>query len=222
MIFKFMARQFRRPTGLAGRFWGRRMNRGNAQMTAGSVDALDVQPQHRILEIGFGGGFGLQLLLDAVRRGSVTGVELSDVMLAEAQKRFANALNHNRLSLIPATVERLPFDAEIFDGVVTVNTIYFWSDPLRGLSEIFRVLKPAGRLVLGVRPAEVMRRLPFTRHGFSIYESVELEKLLGQTGFTEIRSEAHEDGRLGYVCVQAQKPALFSTSNNYDSDLKSC
>ena len=53
-----------------------------------------------------------------------------------------------------------------------------------------------------------MRRLPFTKHGFSIYETDEIEKLLGQAGFTGIRSERYEDGRLGYVCALAHKPLL--------------
>jgi SAM-dependent methyltransferase len=183
------------------------MNRGNARIIAGTIDTLAAEPQHRILEIGFGGGLGLQLPLAVVERGSVTGTELSDVMLSRAQRRFADAIRHQRLRLVSAAVEQLPLDDAIFDGAVTVNTVYFWSDPKRGLSEIFRVLKPGGRLVLGIRPPDSMRRLPFTRHGFTIYEPPLLEDMLGQTGFMGARSEAYEDGRLGYICVAAQKPA---------------
>ncbi|MEP6900955.1 MAG: methyltransferase domain-containing protein [Actinomycetota bacterium] len=196
---KFIARQFRQPTGHFGRLWGRLMDSGNARIIAGSINALGVQPQHHILEIGFGGGFGLELLLDNVQRGSVTGVEISDVMMSRAEKRFARAINQKRLSLFSASVEQLPLGTSIFDGVLTVNTVYFWSDLKRGMSEIFRVLKPGGQLVLGIRPAEAMRRLPFTRHGFSIFVSPQLEEMLHQTGFQEIVSERYKVDRLGYI-----------------------
>src|ERR1700687_1580169 len=207
MVLRIVARQFRQPTGLLGRVWGRLMNRGNARIIAGTIDALAAEPQHRILESGFGGGLGLHLLLAIVPRGSVTGSELSDVMLSRAERRFADAVRDDRLQLVSAAVEQLPLDDVSFDGVITVNTVYFWSDPKRGLTEIFRVLKPGGRLVLGIRPPASMRRLPFTRHGFTIYEPLQLEEMLAQAGFAGARSEAYEDGRMGYICIVVHKAA---------------
>jgi arsenite methyltransferase len=207
MILQFVARQFRQPTGLLGHLWGRLMNRGNARAIAGAIDALAADPHHHVLEIGFGGGAGLQLLLTAVAQGSVTGTELSDVMLSRAERDFADAIRGNRLRLVPAAVEQLPLDDRAFDGVVTINTVYFWSDPKKGLAESSRVLRPGGRLVLGIRPSESMRRMAFTRHGFTIYEPQQLEEMLRLAGFTDVRSEMHEDGRLGFICVIGTKPA---------------
>lgn len=208
MILQVVAQQFRRPAGLLGRAWGPLMDYGNARIIAGTVDALEAEPQHDVLEIGFGGGFGLRLLLATTREGSVTGTELSDVMIARARRRYADAIERNRLRLVSAAVDRMPLDDELFDRVLTVNTVYFWSDPLRGMSEIFRVLKPAGRLALGIRPPDAMRRLPFTRHGFAIYEPAQIEEMLGLVGFTGVISEAYDDDRLGRICVVGQKPDL--------------
>lgn len=210
MLLRLVAKQFRQPTGPLGYIWGWLMNRGNARIIAGAIDTLAAEPHHRVLEIGFGGGLGLQLLLTSVPQGSVTGTELSDVMLSRAKRRFADAITHNCLQLVSASVEQLPLDDAIFDGVVTVNTIYFWPDPKQGLTEIFRVLKPGGCLVLGIRPPDSMRRLAFTRHGFTIYEPQQLEDMLQQAEFTGARSEMHEDGRLGYICIAAHKPVSSS------------
>lgn len=52
-----------------------------------------------------------------------------------------------------------------------------------------------------------MRRLPTTRHGFTIYEPEELERILNEAGFTGIRSESSDEDRPGYICVVAGKPA---------------
>jgi SAM-dependent methyltransferase len=208
MILQVVAHQFRQPTGLLGRAWGLLMNHGNATIIAGTVGAMGAEPQHCVLEIGFGGGYGLELLLAAAHQGFVAGAELSDVMMARARKRFAAAVARKRLRLVAASVDRLPFDDEAFDRVVSVNTVYFWPDPLHGMSEIYRVLKPEGRVALGIRSPDSMRRLPFTKHGFAIYEPAQLEEMLGLAGFTGVRSEAYDDDRLGRVCIVADKPAF--------------
>lgn len=205
-MLKIIARQFRQPSGLFGRLVGRFMNRANARFTAGAIEALDPKPQNHVLEIGFGGGVGLRRLLSIVPRGTIAGTELSDVMLTQAERHFASAVEEGRLRLVRATVEQLPFDDATFDGVVTVNTVYFWSDLEQGAGEVLRVLRPGGRFVLGIRPPADMRRLPLTRHGFTLREPEELEEGLRQAGFTEVRSRTHEDGRWGYICVVADKP----------------
>jgi arsenite methyltransferase len=206
MLLQLVARQFRQPSGFPGHFWGWLMNRGNAHTIAGAIDALATKPDHDVLEIGFGGGAGLRRLLAALPQGTVTGTELSDVMLTRAGRTFADALARKRLHLVHAAVEELPLDDAAFDGVVTINTVYFWSDPKQGLSEISRVLRPGGCVVLGISPPEFMRGLPFTRHGFTIYEPQQLEEMLRLAGFTQVRTEAHND-RIGYICVMATKPA---------------
>ncbi|WP_192348554.1 methyltransferase domain-containing protein [Algoriphagus sp. Y33] len=53
-------------------------------------------------------------------------------------------------------------DSEAFDKVFTVNAIYFWSDPVVLAREIYRVLKPDGRLVVAFAGRDFMKKLPFT------------------------------------------------------------
>ena len=56
----------------------------------------------------------------------------------------------------------LPLEEESFDKVFSVNTIYFWEDPSHMLSELARVLRPEGRLVLGLGLKSYMMKLIFT------------------------------------------------------------
>lgn len=205
MILRVVANQFRRPTGVLGHLWGAVMNRGNARMIAGTVDALDVQPKHQVLEIGFGGGASIDLLLELTSEGHVVGTELSEILLAQARRRFADAIHHRRLDLVSAPVEMLPFENARFDRVCTINTIYFWTDPLRGMNEIYRVLRPGGRFVLGMRPAATLQRFPFTRYGFVLYETTKAESLLARAGFHEVRVELHKDKSIEYICTVGGK-----------------
>jgi SAM-dependent methyltransferase len=49
---------------------------------------------------------------------------------------------------------------------ITVNTIYFVDDLDRACSELARVLRPGGRLVVGIGDPEAMARMPFSAYGF--------------------------------------------------------
>jgi SAM-dependent methyltransferase len=42
----------------------------------------------------------------------------------------------------------------MFDGVLAVHNLYFWTDPVRTIGEIARVLRPGGRVVLAFRGGE--------------------------------------------------------------------
>jgi hypothetical protein len=60
MIARYIARQFSRPTGLLGRVIGRGMARHNEREARWTVDLLAIEPDARVLEIGFGPGVAIQ------------------------------------------------------------------------------------------------------------------------------------------------------------------
>lgn len=146
-----LARQLSRPEGLRGRVVARGLNRGNGPVIAAAVDATGLRPGQVAADVGFGGGAGLQLLLDRVGSGGrVHGVELSDTMLTAARRRHGDALADGRLTLAKGTLEALPLQDGEVDGLITLNTLYFVDDPAAVFREIARVLAPAGRAVVGI------------------------------------------------------------------------
>jgi ubiquinone/menaquinone biosynthesis C-methylase UbiE len=178
------------------------MNRVNRGMHAAVADALAPAAGDRLLEVGFGGGTLLEMLLRRVPRGRVTGLELSDTMVRRARRRLRGPVEAGRLALHEGTVDRLPFPDGAFDGAVSVNTIYFWPDAGRGLRELRRVLAPRGRLVLGYGTAEAMAAMPFTAHGFRLYAPDEVERLLGDAGFGGIVSRLHGSGAAAFAVTE--------------------
>lgn len=164
-----LARQLAEPSGFAGRIVGRLLNRGNRAVVEAAVEAVDVDSGSVVADIGFGGGVGVNLLLQRVGdAGSVHGVELSTRMLDEARRRFRDQIARGHLHLHDARMENLPFPDSSLDAVISTNTIYFIADLTAALSELARVLRPAGRLALGIGDPDQMARMPFTRHGFRL------------------------------------------------------
>jgi SAM-dependent methyltransferase len=108
---------------------------------------LDLKPGMRVLDAGCGTGnlehfISTKPIPDVV----VDGIDASTGMLAVARRRCAR-LRFARFSAADLG-ERLPFDDATFDRVVSVNVLYALKDQDLAVSEMFRVLKPDGRLVI--------------------------------------------------------------------------
>ncbi len=94
----------------------------------------------RWLEVGVGTGrFASELGISA-------GADPSSRMLEIAAERG--------LKTVRALAEELPFQKSSFDGVLLALTLCFVADPARALEEGRRVLRPNGRLLLGIVPAD--------------------------------------------------------------------
>ena len=131
-------RMFGRPQGGIGRLGGIIMARMNRKMAASAIDLLGIRPSDHVLEVGFGPGVGIQLLTEKAPSGRVVGVDPSIEMVAQATARNAAAIKAGRVDLREGSVERLPFEDEIFDCALAVNSMQVWPDSPAGLREIRR------------------------------------------------------------------------------------
>lgn len=190
-----------------GRWTARLMNRSNAEMNERAVALLDIQPGEQVLDAGFGGGPALRAIISLVgRQGKAVGLDASPTMVHRAEQQFDQFVKVGRLVLVEGTVEQMRFPEGHFDGAITVNTIYFWADPAKGMSKLFHVLKPGGRLVVGIRPEDEMRKMPFTTEGFTLYAPEQVEALLKAAGFVQVSIEETRDGHLAYASIVGVKP----------------
>jgi len=146
---------------------------------------LDVQPQHVVLEVGFGGGGLLGSLL--ARSRHVVGADISAAMQRRAERRFAGALEAGTLRLIHASAETLPLPDASVDRIASVSSLYFWPDLAAAFRELARIVKSGGLLAIAWEPPEELSKWPGHVHGFRLVSEEALRALLAASGFEPLR-----------------------------------
>lgn len=110
-----------------------------------TYEELRLEPGHKVADIGCGAGDDAYALAGMVPQGKVTGVDLSESMVAEARKRFGDTPN---LEFIASGIENLPFADNSLDAIRADRLLIHVPDTRAALAELLRVLKPGGRLTL--------------------------------------------------------------------------
>jgi demethylmenaquinone methyltransferase/2-methoxy-6-polyprenyl-1,4-benzoquinol methylase len=113
-----------------------------------AVSRLNLGADRRYLDVGCGtGDIALEILLQAPG-SKVVGIDPSQEMLSRGQLKISEAGLSDSISLIMGDVLGLKFEDESFDGAITSFCIRNVTDRRQGLSEIRRVVRPGGRLVI--------------------------------------------------------------------------
>lgn len=100
------------------------------------------------VDLGCGPGYLVAELAHAAPLLRVTGVDLSDEMVAEAERFAAQAGLSRRVAFRKGDVQRIPFPDASLDLVVSTLSLHHWSDPLPVLDEVARVLRPGGSFLI--------------------------------------------------------------------------
>ena len=131
----------------------------------------------KLLEVGCGTGINLQVL---EKFGTVYGVDISD-----------DAINFCKIrgikNIKKSNVMNIKFTDNMFDVVTSLGVFYHKnvSDDVRGMKEIYRVLKPKGRFfIFDCAMMCLYGKHDIAFHGIRRYSKKELESKLKQAGFT--------------------------------------
>jgi len=132
----------------AGR--GEEMERHHQSITEQTIRLMELRAGERVLDLGCGSGWASRLLARIVGEGpeghgQVVGVDISDEMVRRAR---AASREFDNLMFIWGTAERIPWEENCFDKVLSVESFYYYPDQDKALNELFRVMAPRGRLFI--------------------------------------------------------------------------
>jgi len=189
-----LASQLSHPKGENGIATAKSMNVANGNMIEKVIDQIDVVANTRILEIGPGNGLHINYLFKKNQDIFYKGIDISELMVAEAKSLHVEHIASNMAIFERTNGEIISDKDNSFDAIFTVNTIYFWKNPMEYLQKIARVLEPNGQLVIGFIPKNVMEKIPFSKFGFNLFENENVVQLLEKSNFEIINviSETEE------------------------------
>ncbi|HBH78328.1 MAG TPA: class I SAM-dependent methyltransferase [Nitrospira sp.] len=147
--------QCEKPMGVGGRIAGWLMahRRSDKERNRWAVSLLDLQPTDRVLEIGFGPGLAIALMSEVVTGGHVVGIDHSEMMLQQAKKRNASAIEQGRVQLLLASASELPAGHGQYDKCLMVNVFHCWDKPDEVLRRVQWQMNPGGKVVIAFQPS---------------------------------------------------------------------
>jgi ubiquinone/menaquinone biosynthesis C-methylase UbiE len=188
-----IAKQLSCPSGEYGILTAQNMASHNHNMISEAILVLDLADEQRVLEIGPGGGDHVSKVFKQAKNLKYYGVDISELMILESVKENQKLVNSGQATFTLANGKTLAFFNEFFDCALTVNTIYFWNEPMAYAQEIMRVLKPGGLFSVAFAPKDFMEKLPFTKYTFHLYNLEEAHALFVSAGFVVINSDSHQE-----------------------------
>jgi arsenite methyltransferase len=114
-----------------------------------TLRALGLRPGERVLDVGSGPGLLTAEMAQGVGpAGHVTGLDVSDAMLALSQRRCGDLNGTGRVSFVKADATALPFPDATFDAATSIQVYEYVADLPSALAELHRVLRPGGRALI--------------------------------------------------------------------------
>jgi SAM-dependent methyltransferase len=203
---RYLARQLSHPTGIIGRIvLGPLWNRRNAELNKVTLAQLDLTGADRVLDIGFGGGYLLDRIIPEIARGFVAGLDASPVMVESFQARHRAAIRAGRVDVRCGQAESSPYPDGRFTRVSSVNSLFYWDDLVRGISEIYRVLEEEGKVVLTFTCKRDLDRKGFAQYGVKTYEEQDVRQMLAEAGFRDINVTRSQDRHREFICMTGLK-----------------
>jgi len=178
----------------------------NKEYTKEVMEMAYLKRKEDYLEIGFGSGTSMLMAAQSTQ-GKVYGYDLSPAMVDLLAEKFwetpFNKLTTSNLKFEHHDVESsqgIPQPDNSFDVVTHINVIYFWKDPIRVLREIYRVLKPGGRQVIGMAMKDVMEAVQteadIFRTRFSKRDVIRVLKAIGFVDISILKSRFKKENRM--------------------------
>jgi len=119
----------------------------------------------QILDIATGTG-DLALMMSQINPERIVGLDISEGMLQVGRQKVAKANLSNKIEMVVGDSENIPFPDNTFDAITVSFGVRNFENLDKGLTEIFRVLKPGGKFV--VLETSNPTKFPF-KQGYKLY-----------------------------------------------------
>ncbi len=179
--------QFAKPTGFFGKILAKGMARGHKEFYKNALKAINPKKDDKYLEIGFGSGIFIKKYMSDVSR--IAGIDHSEDMVKLASDINRKLVESGRAEFRQGYASSLPWSDNEFSVVAAIEVFFFLNETEKTLKEIFRILKPGGRLIIEMafnKDDGVDHKRHIKKMNLKLYSGEEMKKLLKKAGFNDI------------------------------------
>lgn len=183
--------QYKKPEGDLGKEIIASMNESHFDLTSWGLSNIEINENDMILDIGCGGGRTVSRLSKLASKNKTYGIDYSAECVKSATEFNSQEVKKDKVEIINASVDELPFEDGKLDKVFAVETTYFWPSIKGGFKEIARTIKHGGELVI---INEAYTSLNFKERNdaywedgkMKIFSPKEFKNLLIEAGFSNV------------------------------------
>ncbi len=175
----YFSKQAKKPSGIFGRlFMSRIFDKGNLELNNFVIETLAIKKSDHVLEIGCGTGSLLKRIANELENGSIEGIDFSKTMISVAKNKNKRHVLKKKAIIRLGNFDELRFENNSYDKIFSVNTIYFWNNPVSTISKAIDLLKADGMMVLGFHSKDEMERMDLDENIFQLYSLQDVRNLL--------------------------------------------
>lgn len=109
---------------------------------------ISYHPAGAIVDIGCGPGYLVEAISKRLPESRIIGIDYAKEMVETAKERAEASDLPNKAAFLEGDVGKIPLDNDSVDFVVSSLSLHHWSSPITGITEIYRVLRSNGQLLL--------------------------------------------------------------------------
>ena len=205
MFKRLMAINFRKPSGLFGRYIIKFLKKN--QIEYDEMDPLlKLNKDDIVLEIGFGLGKGIY---DYSKKNDCTfhGIDFSRLMYSKALRLNHEKIKHGKVILKCADFDNYSFGNDTFHCIYFLNVIYFWDEIHSRLKKIFTILKQNGKVIIFMADTEYFKdnKLSEGETIFYLHSIGDVIKEMEKIGFNAIETIEHTKEKKCYYVIGYKK-----------------
>ncbi len=186
MISK-IANQFRKPSGIMGKIAANLMIKGNLAPYKTIIKELNIQPDDRLFEIGYGPGIGINLISENYQYSVYQGIDFSELMYSQATAKNIKYIEQNRVKLSFGNFLDTEISVRDFNKIFCLNVVYFWEDLELPFSKIRKMLTENGEFLFFMKKKEDFDKNILAKDGiFNKHQISDVVNTLKTVGFTQI------------------------------------
>jgi len=168
-----------------------------------TVEAAGLKPEDVVVDVGCGGGEAVRVAAEHVVRGRVTGVDPTPAMIRIATEQTVGHACAERIRFVEGPAEKLPLESGSASVVMAINSLHHWEQPATGLEEVWRILAPGGRFLIGDEETETGG---WSHAEGDLSDATEIRRLVESQGFESVRTSRHTDADAVLLLMEATKP----------------